>query len=962
MIIIFILIGLFIGASIGYIPGAIFGSALGFITGMLIQLKQRYEELSKKHSTLDKQFKTLSQHYERHQFDINQTPPLNTQPEQIPQPLHSELPSKVTELESPTEEKEASFDISVDYDQGSPAPIPLKSQQVTPKTNSTVHFENELNNNLGAASHQSDPNKQKETAPTKPSKQAEQPAVIGFVKRFFSEGNPIVKVASIVLFFGVAFLLKYAAEQNYFPIEWRLICVALVSVGLLIWGIKLTKKNRQYGLIIQGLSIGVLYLTSYAASGLYSLIPLPVTFTLLLIIAIVGALLAIKQDSPSLAIIAVFGGFLAPILTSSGSNAYIKLFSYYAVLNVGILIISLFKSWRYLCWLGFIFTFVIGSLWGYKSYQLEYFSTTEPFLLFHFILYLSIPILFLRKKYAPEKPIVQTSLVFALPTISFLLQLYLVRDFINGNTYSALGWSICYFIASFVIYNLKNKSEPEGKNLLTSYIAIGVIFFSIFVFYLFEQDITSILWSLEAVGLTWLGLRQKEWLPKLAGLVLIALSTVLYFENYSQYLVVNPFLNASFLSGLILTVSALTIGYFYHNVIVHKADGEQSDIIQQNAALISLLLLIFFSFFIALLGFFELQSINETAILLNGFTLFVAALSSIYFFSARAINWQQLSNVSLAIIPLVAVVSVALFVNDPYQNPLMHIGYISFPIAIFCGYYFCQVSVNLKLIDNNFYQLFLIMLIVATSFIISWVIAAFARHLSVNGDWYPIMFGLIPAACLYLCHLKSQKLTIDDVGRMPFNISSKILMAYVGLWLLVSTFSVIHPENLLFVSILNPLDISHIVIMTLIYKVITSAPDNNLVRSIKSPPIKYVLPAALFISINMLVARSYHHYTETPFTIIDLMQSPNFLLTLTIIWSLLAIVVMYFAKAKQSRTFWFTGAALLVAILLKLIMFDMADSGTLARILSFLIVGTIMLAIGYFVPLPPEKEREQEKV
>ncbi len=956
MIIIFILLGLFIGAAIASIGGAILGGTLGLITGMLVQLKQRFAELSKKHSTLDEQFKALSRHYEKHQFNINQTVPLNTQSEQSPQDLHSEPIPQTEQQENTAKEKEASFDIFEDFEQESSAPIPLQSKQaatkISTKPATRVHFDNELNNNLNTATKQSNPQ-------SRPKKNVAEPAIIGFVKKFFSEGNPIVKVASIVLFFGVAFLLKYAAEQNYIPIEWRLTCVALVAVGLLVWGIKLIKKNRQYGLVVQGLSIGVLYLTCYAASGLYSLLPLPIAFSLLLVIAILGAVLAIKQDSPSLAIIAIIGGFLAPILTSSGSNAYIKLFSYYAVLNVGILIISLFKSWRYLCWLGFIFTFVIGSLWGYKSYQPEYFSTTEPFLLFHFLLYLSIPILFLRKKYAPEKPIVQTSLVFALPTISFLLQLYLARDFINGDTFSALGWSICYFVASFVIYKLKNKSEAEGKNLLTSYIAIGVIFFSIYIFYLFEQDITSILWSLEAVGLTWLGLRQKEWLPKLAGLALIALSTFLYLENYSQYLIVKPFLNASFLSGLILTVSALTIGYFYHNAIAQKSDQEPSDFIQHNATLISSLLLVFFSFFIALLGFFELQSFDKPSILLNGFILFIALVASIYFFIANAINWKQLSNLSLAIIPLVALAAIALFVNDPYQNPLAHIGYISFPIAILSGYYFNKTSVKSSLIDNNFYQLFLSILILVTTFIVSWLLAVYAQKLSVNGHWYPIVFGIIPAVSFYLCHLKSLKLKTGDLDKIPFNIASKILLAYVALWLLITTFSILHPENLPFVSILNPLDISHMVIIFLIYKMITSEPDNYALQAIKSPPFRYILPAALFVCINMLVARSYHHYSETPFTMVDLMQAPNFLLTLTILWSLLAIVVMYLAKTKQSRTFWFTGAALLVAILLKLITFDMADSGTLARILSFLIVGTIMLAIGYFVPLPPEEEKEQ---
>lgn len=44
--------------------------------------------------------------------------------------------------------------------------------------------------------------------------------------------------------------------------------------------------------------------------------------------------------------------------------------------------------------LGFIFTFGIGSLWGYQGYQAEHFATTEPFLVLFVLMYALIPVLF----------------------------------------------------------------------------------------------------------------------------------------------------------------------------------------------------------------------------------------------------------------------------------------------------------------------------------------------------------------------------------------------------------------------------------------------------------------------------------------------------------------------------------------------------------------------------------------
>jgi uncharacterized membrane protein len=52
------------------------------------------------------------------------------------------------------------------------------------------------------------------------------------------------------------------------------------------------------------------------------------------------------------------------------------------------------------------------------------------------------------------------------------------------------------------------------------------------------------------------------------------------------------------------------------------------------------------------------------------------------------------------------------------------------------------------------------------------------------------------------------------------------------------------------------------------------------------------------------------------------------------------------------------GFGLLIVVVLKLFFVELAHSGTIERIISFMVVGTILLLIGYFVPMPPSKEEE----
>jgi uncharacterized membrane protein len=59
------------------------------------------------------------------------------------------------------------------------------------------------------------------------------------------------------------------------------------------------------------------------------------------------------------------------------------------------------------------------------------------------------------------------------------------------------------------------------------------------------------------------------------------------------------------------------------------------------------------------------------------------------------------------------------------------------------------------------------------------------------------------------------------------------------------------------------------------------------------------------------------------------------------------------------RELWIAGAILLGLVIVKLFTVDLADIGTVARIVSFMGVGLLLLVIGYFAPLPPRTEGKE---
>ncbi len=123
--------------------------------------------------------------------------------------------------------------------------------------------------------------------------------MVSWLKRWFTEGNVPVKVGVIVLFLGVAALLKYAADQGWLHVrmEFRLAGIAAAALGGLVFAWRKRDSHRNFALSLQGGAIGVLILTVFAAYRLYALLPAGFAFALLVVIVAGGAMLAVLQDA-----------------------------------------------------------------------------------------------------------------------------------------------------------------------------------------------------------------------------------------------------------------------------------------------------------------------------------------------------------------------------------------------------------------------------------------------------------------------------------------------------------------------------------------------------------------------------------------------------------------------------------------------------------------------------------------
>ncbi|MBC8997458.1 DUF2339 domain-containing protein [Pseudomonas sp. N40(2020)] len=346
---------------------------------------------------------------------------------------------------------------------------------------------------------------------------------ISAARNWLFGGNTVLRVGVVLLFFGLAFLLRYATEGMVVPIELRYAGVAAAALGLLALGWWLRHRNNSYALMLQGTGIAVLYLTVFAAMRLHPLLDPSAALGLLVAVTVFSAILAITQDSLALACVAALGGFAAPILTSTGAGNHVALFSYFALLNAGILTIAWFKAWRLLNLIGFVGTFGIGFAWGLRSYAPELLWSTEPFLILFFLMYLAIGLLFARRKLLdmPDAPAdddreallkwsarkgdyVDGTMLFGPPIIGFGLQFALVQHLEFAAAFSALALGMIYMGLAKVL--MGGRAVLLGETCL----ALGVIFASLAIPLGLDARWTSAAWAVEGAGIFWLGLRQHR--------------------------------------------------------------------------------------------------------------------------------------------------------------------------------------------------------------------------------------------------------------------------------------------------------------------------------------------------------------------------------------------------------------------------------------------------------------------
>jgi uncharacterized membrane protein len=374
-------------------------------------------------------------------------------------------------------------------------------------------------------------------------------------------------VGILAVALAVAFFLKYAFDNNWIGPAGR------VTLGLIAGACMypfshwvLRRGYRYYSEGITGLGTAILYLSLWSGWHYYHLFSQSYAFPLMIVVTAMTAAVALGRNSERIAVLALVGGLLTPILVSTGQNEEVTLFSYMLVLGAAMVGIAWMRNWRSLVPVQFVGTIIY--FWGWYSdfYDKPELGVTVFFATAFFVLFAAIPAV--RGIRAGELPSEEIGIVVT-NAFDYLiaLRLMLWPDYRWALTFATLGLAAVHLFAERTLPRKQTQANQLARML---YAGLALTFATLAIPIRLEGKWITIAFAVEGALLIWSGLRARSLALRTAGLVLFVMVGLrLGILTVTAPAPTRFLLNARFLTFAVCAACGLAAFFF-----ARRSDGE----------------------------------------------------------------------------------------------------------------------------------------------------------------------------------------------------------------------------------------------------------------------------------------------------------------------------------------------------------------------------------------------------
>jgi uncharacterized membrane protein len=379
-------------------------------------------------------------------------------------------------------------------------------------------------------------------------------------------------IGILTMVFGVGYFLKYSFDQGWVGPAGRVSLAYLWGIVFLVVGDRFRKKMERFGLYLIGGGIAVLYFSAFAAFQIYDLFGQTTSFSIMILITVLACFLAVRYDTKWLAVLALVGGFLTPVLLSTGQDNLIGLMTYVTILNLGLLAIAFHKKWDLLNYLGFLFTYLLYSAWFARHYQDSKFWPAIIFLNVFYLIYALVPFIYQVRKSAGagnrEIVLMGLNAVFAFGYgYAMIKGLYGVAWV---GILTVLYASVFLAMATYLM-----RKGLQSLDVFAVLLAKAMLFLIITVPIIFSRHWITIFWSAQGLGLLWMAIRLKRTSLVTGAYALIGISVLKFLlydysilfhfsiardfsiESGYTYLIAERLLTSGFVLAVLYTAARL---------------------------------------------------------------------------------------------------------------------------------------------------------------------------------------------------------------------------------------------------------------------------------------------------------------------------------------------------------------------------------------------------------------------
>jgi uncharacterized membrane protein len=386
--------------------------------------------------------------------------------------------------------------------------------------------------------------------------------------------NWLNKIGIAVLVIGIGFFVKYAIDKNWIG-HWGRLMIGIGTAFTMVGIAHYIRKNYPaFSSVLIGGGIATLYYTISIGYHDYRLFSQGQAFGIMTGITLLASAMSVFYDRKELAIIGLVGGFTAPFMVAGEANNINVFFTYIAILNTGMLLLSFFKKWPVLNRLAFAFTTVYFAGWLMTTAITGgHYTTALGFPVVFFIQFLVMNVSYnLRNKISFNAW--EFMHLMSLSGLFYGGTMYVLHE--GGYGHLAGTFSAVMGVLFLILTVLVTRISSADKNLVHLLMGKTIALFTLTILVQFDGNITTLAWSVEAVALIWLAQKVNAHLLRQASVVILAIATGgLALDWMYVYLESPALLNIAF-NKIVMTGVVVMLAYATSAFLLKKEPAENT--------------------------------------------------------------------------------------------------------------------------------------------------------------------------------------------------------------------------------------------------------------------------------------------------------------------------------------------------------------------------------------------------